>query len=1072
MSAEVVAVKLGRTLAGRAARLWLASRQRDQETQWDMEELIRLRIPGLRAQRGVQRQFEQIADAVAARLEPMLAHELRGIDDGERTAAADAVMLAFERADLSDAAILGSDADPVQLARRVRAQVSPPVGLSEAALGLYELLLAECCDCYVRILRRLPVFTERAVTELLGRVSALGAELSVVLERLPARSLYAPAGRSHDEDFRREFLGLISRTLDEVELFSFATEQALRTKLSVAYISLRVSAGSDAQERAGRGSAAHRAVLRPGIAAWDSAGRESGGMRVETVLGNKPRVLVRGEAGSGKTTLLHWLAITAARGAFTGELKSWNGLVPILVRLRSYAGRDLPGTHELLDNTAGPLTGHMPRAWVDRELVAGRVLLMVDGVDELLPGERRNVREWLRLLLHSYPDTRVVVTSRPGAARQDWLNGEGFTAVSLERMTPPDLDAFIHQWHQAVRAAGDTLPCAAEELPHYERALAASLRDRPHLQALAASPLLAAMVCSMHLSRHRQLPRNRMELYQIAVELLVQRRDMDRRVPSAQGLALSLTDKLDVLQDLAWRLSDNNRAELGTDKALVHVTAKIASMRHVEADPQQILEHLVGRSGVLRTPVEGRIDFVHRTFQEYLAAAEAAAEDRIGNLIERAHLDQWRETIIMAAGHANRAQRDELMTGILARAEDEARHARTLRLLAASCLETTQSLSDELAEKVDGAIQKVLPPRREADAPSLAAVGEPLVQRLPSTLTGLSTISARATVRMLALIGGAGALRLLSGYALDHRHLVHRELLEAWEYFDPADYAEEVLAKLPLERPGLQLELRNPSQWEAAIRLRHARGIHISYPTTFDEVQLDELPELHTLWLTSLKGRTDPTRLLRRPHLRNLVLFGYGGDSILEAPAALAALAELTSLQLHRWENLPPLDKLPLPDTLEFLGLSDLPAGTDLTALETLLQLSGIYLQGSGKPSGLATLHRMSRLTWLSLDGFDLDDQLSILAHSCPNMENLVLHRCTLPADLAPLAGLPALARLQLINCHGPEGSPVDLTALTRRGTRPRLSVELQVTEAVGATSSPGSTTRIRRIQPRVPWRS
>ena len=43
---------------------------------------------------------------------------------------------------------------------------APPVrGLGESVSQFYEVLLAECCDCHVRPLRRLPVFNERAIVE-------------------------------------------------------------------------------------------------------------------------------------------------------------------------------------------------------------------------------------------------------------------------------------------------------------------------------------------------------------------------------------------------------------------------------------------------------------------------------------------------------------------------------------------------------------------------------------------------------------------------------------------------------------------------------------------------------------------------------------------------------------------------------------------------------------------------------------------------------------------------------------------------------------------------------------------
>ncbi|MGH1552697.1 hypothetical protein ACRAWF_13310 [Streptomyces sp. L7] len=106
-----------------------------------------------------------------------------------------------------------------------------------------------------------------------------------------------------------------------------------------------------------------------------------------------------------------------------------------------------------------------------------------------------------------------------------------------------------------------------------------------------------------------------------------------------------------MLRDLAWRLSDNNRSEIDLELAAGHVASKLSAMRHLEVqDGHRVLEQLRDRSGILRSPVEGRLDFVHRTFQEYLAAEEATEEDRIGNLVGRAHLDLWRETIIIGCG--------------------------------------------------------------------------------------------------------------------------------------------------------------------------------------------------------------------------------------------------------------------------------------------------------------------------------------------------------------------------------------------------------------------------------------
>ncbi|MFJ9373701.1 hypothetical protein [Streptomyces sp. NPDC101455] len=168
-----------------------------------MDELVRLRVSGLRQQRSVQRQFEEMADTAAARIEPFLAQEFRGLDESGREAALNGVCDTFARADLSDEAVLAADAQPAELIRRITASVSPPVGLNEPETRLYELLFSECCEYYVSIVRTLPVFEERTLAELLARTSSLSDRVARVLERLPDRSLFAPDGTDRDQEFRR-----------------------------------------------------------------------------------------------------------------------------------------------------------------------------------------------------------------------------------------------------------------------------------------------------------------------------------------------------------------------------------------------------------------------------------------------------------------------------------------------------------------------------------------------------------------------------------------------------------------------------------------------------------------------------------------------------------------------------------------------------------------------------------------------------------------------------------------------------------------------------------------------------
>ncbi|MFI8894134.1 NACHT domain-containing protein [Streptomyces paradoxus] len=997
MSAEAAALRLGTTVARTAADLWLGGRRREQERHLSMAELVRLRVPGLRLRRSVERQFGQITDAVFDRLEPYLEHEFRGLDEAGQQAVTDAVCDTFARADLSDEAVLAADADPAELIRRITGSVRAPVGLSEAESRLYETLFAECVEYYVRIVRSLPVFEERAAAELLARTATLGAEVARLLERLPDRSLLAPDGTDRDTAFRRRYLELISRDLDEVELFRRTSDRAAgpRVRLSVAYVSLRATGDDGARRRTVRSLS----LLRPDMSDWEETGGESSGMRVETGLSGASRVLLRGEAGSGKTTLLRWLAVTAARGAFSGELADWNGLTPVLVKLREYSGRTPPAPDAMLDGVAGPLTGIMPKGWVERQLDSGRALLLIDGVDELLDRERRAVRDWLRKLLSAYDGVRVVVTSRPAAAGADWLRGEDFTAMHLDRMSPPDLAAFVRQWHQAVRELGEDLPCPVDELPLYEQSLLTSLKDRPHLQSLAGTPLLAAMLCALHLNRGRQLPRDRMELYRNALHTLVHDRDADRNVPSAVDSKLSLGDKLVILRDLAWRLSDNNRSEIPVEQAAAHVGRKLRAMRHLDGmEGGQVLDQLRHRSGILRSPAEARLDFVHRTFQEYLASSEAAEEDRMGNLVERAHLDLWRETVIMAAGHANARQREELLGGILDRADREPRHARTLRLLAASCQETLPVIPDGLAGRLEDAVSCLLPARRPTDPPALAAVGSSLLRRLPGSLGELTEKAAAQTVRTVALIGGGEALGLLARYAEDGREGVVDALIEAWGYFDADAYADRVLAGVALA--GRSVKVTHSGQWRAVARLPAVDNLWINHPIT-DLTVLSGLHPLKELTLVALRGEVDLSPLGPLDSLTSLGLSGYASLTNLDVLGELPALDTLYFGAVP----LPDLRELSLPPALEYLGLLNFGASLDLSPLRhDRIRWLGLLAGQTCLPRGThSALSALPGLRTLFLTHIDVAAWMKTEPFPPAGLTYLNMTACVLPDDPAAL---------------------------------------------------------------------
>jgi NACHT conflict system protein/NACHT domain-containing protein len=830
---EPVVLRVGTAVVSSAVKSWLTNRRSAAERDKSLAELVQTRIGDVFSRRRFDREVDALVDVVSERLVLLCQQEIPDLDDRERLAALAEVASAFERADLSDADLFQVDVDASKLARRLRANLPDApdrAGLGEAATWFYRRVLEECCAYYIRLVVHLTPFAARASAELLGRVSGLSDQLERILTRLPAPTLTAPAGTELDTAFRARYLRLVSETLDDIELFGVDTRNYRpRTTLSVAYVSLTV------RSRHLAGSIGHTHELLSWRA--DSMRSQDGAVRVERALAGASRILIRGEAGSGKSTLLRWLAVNAARGTFRRELVGLNRRIPFLIKLRSYSGRRLPAPEEFLDGTAQPLTALMPPAYVHRQLASGRALVLVDGVDELSADERGAVRTWIGDLSRAFPDIRLVLTSRPAGAAETWLSAEGFASAWIEPMSQTDVRALIRHWHKAAHDAGN-LPCAEEDLPRYEGVLLGRLDGSPHVRALATTPLLCAMLCALNLDRASFLPRNRLELYITALSMLLERRDAERGV--THSLKLTSQDSRQLLRHLAWRLSVNGRSELAREEAIRRLAERLATMPRVDHDAERMLDHLVQRSGVVREPTAGRIDFVHRTFQEFLTAEETADQGDVGLLIQNAHLDQWRDIVVMAAGLANAPLRQELFTGLFDRADAEPRTRRKLHLLAAAAMESAPALTVELAKRMERSLAALLPPRRVVEARSLAAGGEFLLPSLRQEPTSLSEAAAAATVRTAALINGPEALPVLEKFSRDPRPGVQKELIAAWRYFDPDEFAERVLADAPLLDGHMTID--DQALLPAITRLRNLSNLHLDLRDLTDLEFLTRLP--------------------------------------------------------------------------------------------------------------------------------------------------------------------------------------------------------------------------------------
>jgi hypothetical protein len=1053
---EAALVSLGSAAVRSATKLWLGDKSIAAAVSSDAVDLLAGRLTTHLGKRKLHRIMEHFTDAVAERIAPMMEVEYRDLPDNERLAAIEAVRDTFESAALDNEDLFAVDLDARRLDRHLRGKVPAAArDLSTGGATLYGLLLRECCGYVIEIARGLPVFGPEALTEILRRETEIVAGIRQVLARLPQRRLAS--------DFSYDYRQVVARTLDHVQMFGATLSDASRRyPLSVAYLSLTAVSGTPA----GTAFAPSR--------------------RIEELLAQTNRLFIRGEAGLGKTTLLQWIAVRSARTDFRVPLTAWNDRIPFFVPLRRYAERELPPPERFLDEVGRHIAHDMPKGWVQQQMRSGRAIVLIDGVDELAAERRTDARSWLRQLVTAFPDARYIVTSRPSAAPADWLRGEEFTVVDLQPMLPNDIRVFVSRWHQAVRSECPD-EAARTKLAQYERSLLNQLTRRHHLRKLAGYPLLCALLCALHRDRRGDLPDNRMELYDVALQMLLERRDAERRLPSLPGL--NRTRKTLLLADLAYWFIRNDFTDAAVDRVTEHLRRRLNGMSEVACDVAEVYRHLLERTGLLREPIENRVDFVHRTFQEHLAARAAVIDtDDVGNLVAHGHLDQWHEVIVMAAGHASRSQREELLSGLLERGDQEKANRYTLHLLAVACLETSPELEPELYTGITRRAAQLLPPKSLSAARAFASAGAFVLDLLAATQPR-NAREASATVRAAAEMGIDEALPLLSRFSEDTRDGVQRELVTAWPRFDAETYAEQVLSNVKMT----SLAVHDPALVPSVRHLRHVTELSCSVPPMGT---VNFVPGQVTKLRLQVTGLVDLSTL-DTPALRELSL--TGGRYVDLGPLAGLTMLESFSITTKDVRNLAVLGSLPGLRELTLVGgshpnelagftpgwpikrltLADITELKDLTPLifltspellriercEQLRSVDGMHAAWATSLKSLALRHtaladlgpvaRLANLVELDLYGSPVTDLMPLT--ELRSLKRLTISSCRTVRDLAAVTRMKCLRELRIA-----QGGPVNLAGLA--GMRDLTVLIEGMTPVTGQTAlGPGST--VHRVE-------
>ena len=527
-------------------------------------------------------------------------------------------------------------------------------------------------------------------------------------------------------------------------------------------------------------------------------------------------LVIRGEAGSGKTTLSKWLAYQLSVGRRTlsesiSEDRNYDltryasgpgSRVPFLIQLR-HTGSQL-SIHSLVSRCAH--IGKPPDDWIESSLNAGGVAIF-DGIDEIAPSERGEVRRFVEYILDRFERTIVVITSRPRAVGIDWLNNQNVSHVFVNPLSDSDRYHLIDHWYIAVSVA-----TRSEFRINTKKALELRnlLEKDRRLSTLAATPLLCAAVCALYYNSQGHLPRRLNSLCEALSAMLLDRRDREQKIPSSADsstakIAMDYERKKIIVADIADYMVRNRLSVVDLDR-LRDVVRDTFSTFYGDQFDDIFVDFLIDRSGLLREESFGGIDFIHNTFRDYLAAIRLVARRDFGFLVQLAADRDWQNVVLFACGSVDKAGVEEMLTPLLEqlsrdRSQDENGNAlsehRSDELFILKCAVAALELPVSLQGQITAMLTEFLPPRSIEEAHVVAEFGDENASELCYDSNNNTQIQV-ACIRALGMMRTERSSEILRSYLEDSASTIRSEILRYVNPLELEDLRIMVLSGSPL----------------------------------------------------------------------------------------------------------------------------------------------------------------------------------------------------------------------------------------------------------------------------------
>ncbi|NES84353.1 MAG: NACHT domain-containing protein [Moorea sp. SIO2B7] len=369
---------------------------------------------------------------------------------------------------------------------------------------------------------------------------------------------------------------------------------------------------------------------------------------------------------SGKTTLLQHLTLTYAKNTYYKHKAP--ELIPILLNLR-YIHRLITNQKPTLPALITKVFRHKtyfeqlnpPPNWFEEQLRNGKCLVMLDGLDEVTQlNKRQQVSQWINQQIEAYSTTAFILTSRPhGYYSAPVPKIE--TVLEIQPYNLEQIEQFIHDWYlqtESMNREGIKNPRVEEIAQNQAHDLRERISHNPNLGTMARNPLLLTMIATIH-SCGEVIPESRVKLYGKVCDLLLE----ETQKENTNQIQLTPQQHKSILQWLALELIKQNICSFTLAEERVLLKNKLTQMGVNSWKPEEFLKQSKTFTGLIVESEPEIYEFIHQSFQEYLAAVQIQELNQDHLLSDNFDNAFWSETIrfYAAENEANNLIRTALL---------------------------------------------------------------------------------------------------------------------------------------------------------------------------------------------------------------------------------------------------------------------------------------------------------------------------------------------------------------------------------------------------------------------------